>query len=43
MKNKVDGYKRLLSYLKPYKKLLILSVFFYDACLPVEFSCSLDY
>ena len=28
MKNKVDGYKRLLSYLKPYKKLLILSVFF---------------
>lgn len=28
MKNKVDGYKRLLSYLKPYKKLLMLSVFF---------------
>ena len=28
MKNKVDSYKRLLSYLKPYKKLLILSVFF---------------
>ena len=28
MKNKVDGYKRLLSYLKPYKKLLIVSVFF---------------
>ena len=24
----MDGYKRLLSYLKPYKKLLILSVFF---------------
>ena len=28
MKNKVDGYKRLLSYLRPYKKLLVLSVFF---------------
>ena len=28
MKHKVDGYKRLLSYLKPYKKLLMLSVFF---------------
>lgn len=28
MKNKVDSYKRLLSYLKPYKKLLILSVLF---------------
>ena len=28
MKNKVDSYKRLLSYLKPYMKLLILSVFF---------------
>ena len=27
-KNKINSYKRLLSYLWPYKKLLILSVVF---------------
>lgn len=42
-KNKINSYKRLLSYLWPYKKLLILSVVFHAFCSIVKFGGSMDY